>query len=220
MMTSALVLLRRDLLAAARRRAAWAEPFVFFTVVMVMFPLATDTAKAAVAAPAVVWVLVLLANFLALERLLQPDFDDGSLEQLMLIPCPLAVVMLSKVLAYWVVASLPLVLLAPLYSVMLFLPPETALTMIAALGAGTLTVNLVGAAGAALVVTLNRSNLLTGLLVMPLYIPTLVFGAQLTASAAAGQAVAGQFALLCAMLVLALLLAPVAAAAALRITLD
>ncbi len=221
MLGTAWVLLRRDLLAAMRRRATWVEPFVFFTVVVVLFPLAADGAEAAGrAAPAVIWVSVLLANFLALERLLRPDFDDGSLEQLLLLPCPPAVTVLSKVLAYWLLVGLPLALLAPVYALLLFLPLEAAWAMAAALAIGTLTVNLIGAVGAALVVTLHRSSLLSGLLVIPLYIPTLVFGAHATAAAAAGLAVAGQLALLGAMLILALVLAPLAAAAALRVTLD
>lgn len=217
----ALALLRRDLLAVTRRRAAWVEPFVFFTVVLVLFPLASDGADATTrAAPAIIWVSVLLANSLALERLLRPDFEDGSLEQLLLLPCPLAVVMLSKVLAYWLVVSLPLVLLVSVYAVLLFLPPGTAGMVVAALAIGTLTVNLVGAVGAALVVTLHRGSLLSGLLTMPLYVPTLVFGARVTAAAAAGLSAPGPLALLGAMLILALVLAPLAAAAALRVTLD
>lgn len=219
MLRAAFRLARRDLLAASRRRAAWAEPFVFFTVVMILFPLAVDVAVLEKAAPAVIWVSVLLANFLSLEKLLRPDFDNGSLEQLLIGSCPLAVAVLVKVLVHWLVVSVPLLVLAPLYAALLFLPPAAAWVTAAALALGTLTVHLVGAIGAALVVTLHRSSLLSGLLVMPLYIPTLVFGAHATAAASFSDA-SGQLAILGAMLILALILAPPAAAAALRVTLD
>ena len=199
---------------------------MFFTVVMILFPLAVNAGQwsSADAAIGVIWVTVLLANFLALERLLRPDFDNGSLEQWLLAPYPPALVVLSKVLAHWLVVSLPLVVLAPLYALLMFLPgdaPASALpVMAAALALGTLTVNLIGVTGAALVVTLHRSNLLSGLLVMPLYIPVLVFGAHATVAAVNGLETSGQLAMLGAMLILALILAPVAAVAALRVSLD
>ena len=222
MLNAAFTVLRRDLLATVRRRAVWAEPFVFFTVVMVLFPLAADAGQvpSEAAASAVVWVSVLLANFLALERLLRPDFEDGSLEQLLVMPCPVAVTVLAKVLAHWLAVSLPLVVLAPLYAMLVFLPAAAAWVVFASLAIGTLTVNLIGAMGAALVVPLHRGSLLSGLLVMPLYIPTLVFGAHATAAAVAGLPAAGQIAMLGAMLISALVLAPPAAAAALRVTLE
>ncbi len=222
MLNSAFSLLRRDLLAAARCRSAWVEPFVFFIVIMVLFPLAVETEQELVAraAPAFIWVSVLLANFLALERLLRPDLDDGSLEQLLVAPQPLALAMLFKVFAHWLTVCLPLVILAPLCAVLLFLPAEAVWVTLTALAIGTLTVNLIGAAGAALVVTLHRSSLLSGLLVIPFYIPTLVFGAHATAAAAVGLSAQGQLAMLGAMLILALILTPFAAAAALRVTLD
>lgn len=219
MLKASIALARRDLLAASRRRAAWVEPFVFFTVVMVLFSLALDAAVLEKSAPAVVWVSVLLANFLCLEKLLRPDFDNGSLEQILIGPCPPAVAVLAKVLVHWLVVSVPLLVLAPLYATLLFLPPAAVGVTVAALALGTLTVNLIGATGAALVVSLHRSSLLSGLLVMPLYIPTLVFGAHAT-SAASFSAASGQLALLGAMLISALILAPLAAAAALRVTLD
>lgn len=221
MMRAAAALLRRDLLAASRRRAAWAEPFVFFTIVMVLFSLATGAAPALAReiAPAVIWVSVLLANFLSLDRMLRPDFDDGSLDQLLIAPCPAAVAVLVKVAVHWLIVSVPLVALAPLYAVLFLLPPDAVWVTAAALALGTLTVNLIGAAGAALVVNLHRSGLLIGLLVMPLYIPVLVFGASATAAGSVSAA-SGQLAMLGAMLLLALVLAPPAAAAALRVTLD
>ena len=222
MLKGAWLFLCRDLQVAVRHRAAWVEPFVFFTIVMVLFPLASDAGREIMerTMSAVLWVSALFANFLALERLLRPDFDDGSLEQLLIAPCPAAVALLAKVLAYWLVVSLPLAILGPLYAMLIFLPPEAALPVGAALAVGTLTVNLVGVIGAALVVTLHRSGLLSGLLVMPLYIPTVVFGAHATAAVAVGVSAAGQFAMLGAMLILMLILAPLAAAAALRVTLN
>ena len=219
MLRAAFALARRDLLAASRRRAAWAEPFAFFTVVMILFPLALDAAVLEKAAPAMIWISVLLANFLSLEKLLRPDFDNGSLEQILIGSCPPAVAVLVKVLVHWLIVSVPLLVLAPLYAALLFLSPAAAWVTVAALALGTLTVNLIGAAGAALVVTLHRSSLLSGLLVMPLYIPTLMFGAHATA-AASFPAASGQLAMLGAMLISALILAPLAAAAALRVTLE
>lgn len=213
--------LRRDLMAIAmHRRAAWAEPLVFFTIVMILFPLAGSmgTAMLKQAMPMIVWVSVLFANFLALERLLKPDFADGSLEQLLVTSRPLALTLLFKVLAYWLAFSLPLVVLAPFYSLLLFLPVDSVAVMVAALAIGTLAVNLVGSVGAALVVDLQRNSLLSGLLVMPFYIPTLVFGAHATYAASIGLPVAGQLAMLLAILILALLLAPFAAALALRVS--
>lgn len=203
-----------------RRRAAWVEPLVFFTTVMILFPLAgsMDAAMLEQTTPMIVWISVLFANFLALERLLKPDFADGSLEQLLIAPHPLALLLLSKILACWLVFSLPLVILAPLYSLLLFLPVDVIAVMTAALAVGTLTANLVGSVGAALVVSLHRSSLLSGLLVMPLYIPTLVFGAHATYAASIGLSANGQLAILLAILILALLLAPLAAALALRVS--
>ena len=221
MLKIAFILLQKDLRVAIRRRAAWTEPFVFFTIVMILFPLATSAEKELIEQtfPAIIWVSVLFANFLTLERLLRPDFNDGSLEQLLIAPYSLATALLMKVLAYWLVFSLPLVLLAPFYAMLVFLPLESVWVAIVALALGTLTVNLIGAISAALVVTLHRNSLLSGLIVMPLYIPSLMFGAHAISVAASGLDATGQLAILGAMLILALILAPTAAALALRVTL-
>ena len=217
-----LALLRRDFLVGMRKWAAWAEPFIFFTIALVLFPLAgsPESGMLKEAAPAVVWISVVFANFLVLERLLKPDFDDGSLEQLLIAPYPLGMILLFKVLAHWLIFSLPLVILAPAYSLLLFLPPDAVGAMILGLAAGTLTMNLVGSIGAALIVTLRGNNLLSGLLVVPFYIPVLVFGAHATYALSLGLDASGQFAMLSAMLLLALILAPFAAAAALRASID
>ena len=160
-----LALLRRDFLVGMRKWATWAEPFIFFTITLVLFPLAgsADGDMLEKPLPAIVWISVLFANFLVLERLLKPDFDDGSLEQLLIAPYPLGVIVLSKVLAHWSIFSLPLVVLAPAYSLLLFLPLDAVGVMALALAAGTLTMNLIGSIGTALIVTLHGNNLLSGL---------------------------------------------------------
>ncbi len=217
-----LSLLRRDFLVGVRKWATWAEPFIFFTITLVLFPLAGSPESSLLkqAAPAIVWISVLFANFLVLERLLKPDFDDGSLEQLLIAPCPLGVILLFKVLAHWLIFSLPLVVLAPVYSLLLFLPPDAIGVMVLSLAAGTLTMNLIGSIGTALIVTLHGNSLLSGLLVVPFYIPVLVFGAHATYASSLGLDASGELAMLLAMLLLALILAPFAAAVALRASID
>ena len=213
-------LLRRDLLLAYRHRSELANPLVFFVMVVTMFPLAlgSDAALLQKLAPGAVWVAALLAAMLSLDSMFRSDFEDGSLEQIVLSPQPLAVLVVAKVLAHWLVTGLPLLILAPLLGLLLQLPTSATGTLVLTLLLGTPALSFIGAIGVALTVGLRRGGLLLSLLVLPLYVPILIFAASAVGDAAAGLAVGAQMSLLGAMLLLSLTLAPLAAAAALRIS--
>lgn len=214
--------LARDLRLAVRRRGELAQPLVFFAVVATLFPLALgpDQALLARIAPGIVWVTALLAILLPMERMFRPDFEDGTLEQLLLAPYPAAVLALAKVVAHWLVTGLPVLVLAPLVAFVLELPPAAMPALLASLALGTPVLTLVGAIGVALTVGLRAGAPLLALLLLPLYVPVLVFAAGAVDRAVAGMAVAGPLYVLAAMLVLALTLAPAAIAASLRISLS
>lgn len=213
-------LLRRDLMLAYRHRGELANPLVFFVMVVTMFPLAlgSDSAMLQKLAPGAVWVAALLAAMLSLDSMFRSDFEDGSLEQIVLSPQPLAVLVLAKVLAHWLVTGLPLLLLAPVLGLLLHLPGQATGTLMLSLLLGTPALSLIGAIGVALTVGLRRGGLLLSLLVLPLYVPILIFAASAVGDAAAGLATGAQMNLLGAMLLLSATLAPFAAAAALRIS--
>ncbi len=189
-------------------------------MVATLFPLGVspEPTLLAILAPGVVWVAALLATLLAMDSLFRSDFEDGSLEQILLSPQPLFVVVLGKVLAHWMMTGLPLTLMAPLLGVMLFLPAEGMQGLMLSLLIGTPTLSLVGAIGAALTVALRKGGVLISLLVLPLYIPVLIFGTAAVEAALTGLPVGGHLALLGALLALGLALAPLAIAAALRIS--
>ncbi len=214
--------LRRDLLLAYRHRTQLANPLVFFTIVVTLFPLALNPEPQLLGtiAPGVVWVAALLAAMLSLEEMFRSDFDDGTLEQVALSPYPLSLVVLAKVAAHWLVSGLPLLLLAPLLGVLLRLDTVALGTLVATLLLGTPVLSLIGAIGVALTVGLRRGGVLLSLLVLPLYIPVLIFAAGAVSNAQAGLEVTGQLALLGSILALSVALAPLAAAAALRISLS
>lgn len=213
-------LLRRDLLLAYRHRGELANPLVFFVMVVTMFPLAlgSDSALLQKLAPGAIWVAALLAAMLSLDSMFRSDFEDGSLEQIVLSPQPLAVLVLAKVLAHWLVTGLPLLLLAPVLGLLLQLPGQATGTLMLSLLLGTPALSLIGAIGVALTVGLRRGGLLLSLLVLPLYVPILIFAASAVGDAAAGLPTGAQMNLLGAMLLLSGTLAPFAAAAALRIS--
>lgn len=214
--------LERDARTALRRWSALANPLIFFVAVTVLFPLSLspDPALLGRIAPGIVWVAALFAILLGQESLFRPDYDDGTLEQLALAPQPLAVLVAGKLLSHWLVTALPLVLLSPLLALGLSLPQQGIPVMIAALALGTPTMVVVSAIGAALTVGLTRGGLLLSILVLPLVVPVLIFGARATSLAALGEAPAGVLYLLGALLALAVTLGPLAIAAALRISLD
>ncbi|HXH02392.1 MAG TPA: heme exporter protein CcmB [Candidatus Competibacteraceae bacterium] len=215
-------LLARDLRLGVRKRAELINPPLFFVLVVTLFPLGVGPGPQLLAtiAPGVIWVAALLATLLSTERLFRSDFDDGSLEQLLLSPQPLPLLVLAKVLAHWLLTGLPLILVSPLLALLLNLPGEALPALLASLTLGTPTLSLIGAIGVALTVGLRRGGVLLTLLVLPLYVPVLIFAASGVVAAASGLDYSGQTALLGAMLALALTLAPFATAAGLRISVE
>jgi heme exporter protein B len=217
-----LALLRRDLMLAFRHRGELANPLIFFLMIVTLYPLGVspDVNLLRQIAPGVIWIAALLAALFSLENLFRTDFDDGSLEQLLLSPQPLPVLVIAKVLAHWLVSGLPMVLLAPLLGLLLSMPMPAVEVLVASLAIGTPLLSLIGAVGVALTVGLRRGGLLLTLLILPLYIPVLIFATSAVSAAAAGLPVAGQLYLLAALLALGVTLAPFAVAAALRISLS
>ncbi|HKL78067.1 MAG TPA: heme exporter protein CcmB [Gammaproteobacteria bacterium] len=213
--------LRRDLTLALRHRSELANPLVFFIVVVTLFPLALGPEKDILmrVAPGIIWVAALLAATLSMDRMFRMDFEDGSLEQLLLTHHPPSLLVLAKIVAHWLVTGLPLILVSPLLALLLHLPLKALPTLLASLALGTPVMSLVGAIGVALTVGLRRGGMLLTLLVLPLYVPVLIFAAGAVDNATAELPVAGQLYFLAALLVLALTLAPIATAASLRISL-
>ncbi|WP_369601770.1 heme exporter protein CcmB [Hahella sp. SMD15-11] len=212
--------LRRDLLLSFRRRQDLANPLIFFVIVVSLFPLGVTPDKAFLsqAAAGVIWVAALLATLLSLDGLFRADYEDGALEQMVIAPQPLFMIVLAKTLAHWLVTGLPLLLLSPVLSIMMYLPGDAIGVLMLSLLVGTPVLSLVGAIGAALTVGLRVGGVLVSLLVLPLYIPVLIFGTGTVQMAINGQPWSGHMALMLAFLALAVGLAPIAASAALRIS--
>ncbi|MGY8850648.1 MAG: heme exporter protein CcmB [Pseudomonadales bacterium] len=212
--------LRRDLLLAYRRRGEAASPLIFFVMVSTLIPLGItpESARLAEIAPGIIWVMALLATLLSTDSLFASDYQDGSLEQLLISPQLLAMPVLGKVTAHWMVTGLPLTLASPLLGLMLSLPAAGYVPMMASLAIGTACLSLVGSVGAALTVSLRKGGLLLSLLVMPLYMPVIIFGSATVQNAIDGFAWSGPLAILGAMLAAAIALCPLAAAGALRLT--
>ncbi|HQZ31431.1 MAG TPA: heme exporter protein CcmB [Arenimonas sp.] len=212
----------RDLRLVWRRRGDAAQPLLFALMVVALFPLAlgADPQQLARIAPGVLWVAVLLASLLTLDTLYRSDVEDGSLEQMLLAPVPLAWLLAVRVGVHWFTASLPLVVVTPLLAELLFLPADLLPVLMASLLLGTPLLSLMGAVVAALTVGIRRSGMLLALLALPLFLPVLVFGAGSVMAAAQGLPWIGALLLLGAGLALALVLAPLAAAAAIRIALN
>ncbi|MES9882572.1 MAG: heme exporter protein CcmB [Sedimenticola sp.] len=210
----------RDLLLALRRRSDIFSTLFFFVIVVSLFPLGIgpEMATLRLIAPGVFWVAALLASMLALERLFAADFDDGTLEQMLLTPQPLFLLVLGKITAHWLVTGLPLVLMAPLLGLQYDLGSDALQVMLVTLLMGTPALSLIGGIGAALTLGLRGGGVLVSLLVLPLYIPVLIFGAGAVEATASGLGGAGHIYMLGAILVMSLVLAPVASAAALRIS--
>jgi heme exporter protein B len=217
-----LALLQRDLLLALRHRGELANPLLFFMMVVTLFPLGISPEEALLRkiAPGVIWIAALLAALFSLEAMFRSDFDDGALEQIALSPHPLPLLVLAKVLAHWLATGLPMLLLAPLLALFVALPAKAILVLELTLLVGTPLLSLIGAIGVALTVGLRRGGALLTLLVLPLYIPVLIFATNAVSAAAAGLPVDGQLYFLAALLALALTLSPFATAAALRISLS
>ncbi len=214
--------LKRDLMLAVRGRSEVLTTLMFFIIVVSLFPLGVGPERETLAeiASGVVWVAALLASMLSLGRLFSSDYEDGALEQLVLAAHPLPVLVLGKIIAHWLVSGLPLVLLSPVLGLQLGLDGETLAVLIFSLLLGTPVLSLIGAVGAGLTLGLRGGGVLLSLLVLPLYIPVLVFGAGAVEAVRAGLEAQAHLSLLGAFLVLSVMLAPWAAASALRISLD
>ena len=213
---------QRDLTIAFRSRSELINPLMFYAMGISMFPLGVGPGAERLAeiAPGVLWVLALLSTLLSLDSLFRRDFDDGTLEQLVLNVDPLFVGVLAKVFAHWLVIGLPLTLLSPLAALMLFLPGAAVPTLVLTLLLGTPILSLLGAVGAALTVGLKRGGLLLTLIILPLYVPVLILGAGAVTAVIDGVDPAAQLAWLAAILALMLTLTPFAAALALRVGLE
>ena len=214
--------LRRDLLIALRRRADVLTTFFFFVIVVSLFPLGIGPEPQTLReiAPGVVWVSALLAAMLSLARMFSGDFADGTLEQLVLTPQPLTFLVLAKVAAHWLTTGLPLVLIGPLLGLQFDLPGDALWVLVVSLLIGTPALSMIGAVGAALTLGVRGGGALTSLLVLPLYVPVLIFGAGAVAATANGTGASGHLSLLGAMLMLSLVFSPWAIAAALKISLE
>ncbi|POD68373.1 heme exporter protein CcmB [Pseudomonas syringae group genomosp. 3] len=213
-------LILREARLLARRPAELANPLVFFALVIALFPLAIgpDTQLLQALSPGLLWVAALLAVLLSLDGLFRGDFEDGSLEQWVLSPHPLALLVLGKVLAHWVFSGLALVLLSPVLALMLGLPVQCLPVLMLSLLLGTPVLSLLGAVGAALTVGLKRGGVLLALLILPLYIPVLILGSAALQAALQGVSATGYLLWLGSLTVLAITLTPFAIAAGLKIS--
>jgi heme exporter protein B len=217
-----LAAIRRDLLAALRKPGQVFNPLLFYVLAVSLFPLGVGPERELLQsiASGVVWVAALLSVLLALESLFRADFEEGGLELLALSPVPLPLLALAKILAHWLLTGLPLIVLSPLLGLLLALPSASVTVLVLTLALGTPVLSLIGAIGAALTLAVRSNGALLALLVLPLYIPVLIFAAGAVSASLAGLPLAGQLYFLAALLVLALTLAPPAVAAAIRINLQ
>lgn len=214
--------LRRELGLAIRQKGEVLTPIVFFVVVASLFPLGVGPESNLLLrmAPGVLWVSALLATMLSLPRMFATDYLDGSLEQQVLSPTPLALLVSAKALAHFLMSGLPLVLVAPVLGLQFGLDSDSLQILMLSLLLGTPTLSLIGSIGAALTLGVRGAGVLLSLLILPLYIPVLIFGAGAVEARAAGFGIQGHFSLLAALLVLSAFFAPLATAAALRISLE
>jgi heme exporter protein B len=221
-MSEFFALIRRDLVLARRQGSATTSVAVFFILTVTLFPLGIgpESALLGTVASGVIWVAALLATMLSLDRLFQSDFEDGSLDVIALSPLPLELVVLAKTLAHWLSTGLLLVVLSPLLGLLMQLDGTAYLTLIAAMALGTPTLSLFGSIGAALTVGVKRGGVLVSLLVIPLYIPVLIFGVGAVDAAADGLTQRPHLLILAALFLFSVVLSPIASAAALRLNLE
>jgi heme exporter protein B len=214
--------LKRDLVIAVKRRNDLLNPIMFFLIVVSLFPLgiSPDPVELSRVSAGVIWVSALLASMLSLDNLYRADYEDGSLEQLLLSPQPLYFLVLAKNIAHWLISGLPVVILSPLLAYMLYLPADAYSTMVLTLMLGTPVLSLFGSIGVALTVGLGSRGLILAVIVLPLSTPVLIIGAKAVTDIIFGLPVGSHFALLGAILALALTMAPLASAAALRISVN
>lgn len=220
-MRSALwAIFRRDLALAYRQRAELLQPLIFFVLVISLFPLGVGPGPEMLQkiGPGVIWVAAILSSLLGMERLFRDDFQDGSLEQLLLSDCPLALAALLKVFAHWLTSIVPLLLISPLLALFLNLTEVMYWALLSTLLLGTPLLSVVGAIAVGLTVGLNRGGVLLALLLLPVFIPLLIFATSAVDAAALQLPYNAQLAIIAAMLLLSLALAPVAIAYALRVS--
>ena len=217
-----LATIKRDLLVYFRRPADVLNPLVFFVIVVTLFPLGVGPSKEllSIIAPGVVWVAALLATLMSLDLIFRSDFEDGSLEQMLVSDQSFLLLTQAKVVSHWLVTGLPLVLLTPVLSLMLFVDGQGMLAMSLSILLVSPTLSLIGAIGAALTVGLAKGGLLVAILILPLYIPVLILGTAMVQTGAFGGDYTGHIYWLVAILFLALGLAPVATAASVRVSLE
>ncbi len=215
-------LLRRQLVLAIRRPIEIGNPLLFFAMVVALFPLGLGPAPDQLAgfAPGILWIIALLSNLLTSDAVFRSDFDDGSLEHLLLSPQPLYLSVLAYIVAHWLITGMLLALVSPVFALMLNLPVAAIGALVLSLLLGTGVLSLLGGIGAALTVGLKRGGMLISLLILPLYMPVLIFGSAAVQAAIAGNSPGPFLALLGAMLSLSIALAPLAIAAGLRISVD
>ena len=215
-----LAVMKRDLLIAFRQRTDMVNPLFFFVMVIALFPLGIGPEPSTLQkiGPGVIWIAALLSTLLSVDSLFRQDFDDGSLELALLSPQPLFVLAFGKMLAHWLVTAVPLILVAPVLCVMLFMDGDTIMVTLYSLLLGTPVLSMISAIGAALTVGLRKGGVLIAVIALPLYIPVLIFGTNAVEAASLTLPYAGQLAYLGAFLILTLTFAPFAIGTALRIS--
>lgn len=214
------IVLKRDFQVAVRHKGDVFNPLIFFVIVITLFPLGIgpETATLTRIAPGIIWVAALLAALLSLERLFKNDYSDGSLEQMLLSPQPLFIMVFAKVFAHWLLTGIPIIVIAPLLALLLHLEESAYGALLATLLLGTPVLSLIGAIGVALTVGIKKGGVLLSLLVLPLYIPVLIFATSAIEAAALNMPYAGHLAIIAALLAGSLTLTPFAIGAALRVS--
>ena len=221
-MNAMFAIITRDLLLVMRRKSEVLTALFFFVVVTSLFPLGigADPALLRKIAPGVIWVAALLSTLLGLHRMFAADYQDGTLEQLVLSPQPLVLLVAGKIIAHWLVCGLPLVILAPIIGIQFDLDVDSLNVLMASLLLGTPVLSLLGSIGAALTLGLRGGSVLMSLLILPLYVPVLIFGAGAVYANSVGLNISGHISLLSALLILALAFVPWVSAAAIKIAIE
>jgi heme exporter protein B len=219
-MDALLYMIRRELLLAFRQRAELVNSMLFYSFIVVLFPLAIGAQPSLISkvAPAIIWVAALLSVLLSIDRTFRSDFEDGTMEQLILSVHPLSLLVLGKILAHWLVSGVPLLVLTPVLGLVLGLDASNIKVLMLTLLLGTPVLSAVGAIGVALTVGLRRGGILLALLVLPMYVPVLLFATMMVEHANSGLPVTADLSMLIAFLILAITLAPLPTAAALKVS--
>lgn len=221
-MSALLAIIQRDLLLVLRRKSEVLTALFFFVVVTSLFPLGIGAEPALLRkiAPGVIWVAALLATLLGMHRMFAADYQDGTLEQIVLSPQPLVLLVAGKITAHWMVCGLPLVILAPMIGIQFDLDIDSLYVLILTLLLGTPVLSLLGSIGAALTLGVRGGSVLLSLLILPLYVPVLIFGAGAVYANSVGLSISGHLSLLGALLILALAFVPWVSSAAVKIAIE